>query len=720
MIERHVTPHLNRLYEQSVLTADVARALRSSLAFTVSWVGCLLIGQPLAAVFAATTAQNTALTDVRGDYRVRLAVLLTKITVMAAATLAGTLTAGNPFSATLMMAVFALLGGVWRHLSADYGPNLAIGSALLFLIGLSQPTDMLGAGLLMGLVFLGGLTAIVLQAAAWWFRPQHPLRHAVAENWVAASDLITAMRTETNEGELLKGKLTQSEQALRTTLDSTFAALQAAETNRKAGFVAHLNHLTDLAGRLATRVNAFYTALESLRSREEFHTVAPALDVSLRSLANTARSTALAIITHRPDQFIELEVRLRRTSDLLRILDARLAALPGAETEVARQLLGEVAGVLPVIKTALAETVDQGAARSHFQLELPELSALSLRALSSWLNPVSQLNPVLLRYTLRVTILSALAVAVYEIFKIPRGYWIAFTIMVVLQPDYGSTRQRAGERILGTIAGTVLGSALIWVRLPLSIHIALAAITAFLFAYYLKRRYGWAVFFVTLMLVLITDAVTHVSLEFTVGRLLSNLAGGIVALVAALLFWPSWEQGQFPKLIAAAVRANRDYLLAIATHLKTGAPYAGEVIAAKRVIERANSMTAASLQRMLAEPVAQQHQPERAAALTTNNQRLTRALTVLGVQLNKGQALVRPELHAMIQADADLLEDLAKRLEEDRPTQLKPSAPAAATAVIPPEARLIYLQLAKVETEIEALTIASQAAATDKTVASDG
>jgi uncharacterized membrane protein YccC len=321
---------------------------------------------------------------------------------------------------------------------------------------------------------------------------------------------------------------------------------------------------------------------------------------------------------------------------------------------------------------------------------------------------VPQLNPVLLRYTLRVTILSALAVAVYEIFKVPRGYWIAFTIMVVLQPDYGSTRQRAGERILGTIAGTVLGSALIWVRLPLSVHIGLAAVTAFLFAYFLKRRYGWAVFFVTLMLVLITDAVTHVSLEFTVGRLLSNLAGGIIALVAALLFWPSWEQEQFPRLIAAAVRANRDYLLAIAAHLKTGEPYTGNVITAKRVIERANSMVAASLQRMLAEPAARQHQPERTASLTTNNQRLTRALTVLGVQLNRRQALAHPELDALLQSDARFLEDLAQRLETDRPVMPRPSAPAATITPETPEARLVYLQLAKVETEIEALTFAAQ------------
>ena len=39
--------------------------------------------------------------------------------------------------------------------------------------------------------------------------------------------------------------------------------------------------------------------------------------------------------------------------------------------------------------------------------------------------------------------------AIYKGFNIPRGHWIGFTSLVVLQPDYGATRQKLGQRLLG-------------------------------------------------------------------------------------------------------------------------------------------------------------------------------------------------------------------------------------------------------------------------------
>ena len=49
------------------------------------------------------------------------------------------------------------------------------------------------------------------------------------------------------------------------------------------------------------------------------------------------------------------------------------------------------------------------------------------------------------------------------------GYWLPFTMVVVLQPDYGSTRQRAAQRVLGTLAGSLAASVLLWVKPPLPV-----------------------------------------------------------------------------------------------------------------------------------------------------------------------------------------------------------------------------------------------------------
>ena len=711
MMNLRLASRLSRLLEHSVLTTDVVRALRSSIAFTSAWMLCLLTGHAVAAVFVATTAQNIAMVDVRGDYRARLAILVFKTVVIAAAVFAGTLTGNNVYSATLMAGALALLGGCWRHLSADYGPNLAVVSALLFLIALSQPGGWHDSFLLVFWVILGGAGAMVLQLCGWFFRPQHPLRHAVAESWVAASDLILALQCETEDGQPCTANVSAKELALRETVDRTLAALAAAEQKKHPPeFLTHLEEGAEIAARLATRVAAFYTVLEPLRELPGFARLTPTLDSTLRAFANAARSAALLTITHRPDHFIAFEVRLRRCTHLMRVFEERLTALaPGnPETAAGGEMLVQIGNLLPQIRSALAETVDHGAPHQGFTLSFPELGGLSLRSLSAWVNPTPQLDAVLIRYTLRVAVLTMLAVAVYLWFQIPRGYWIAFTAIVVLQPDYGSTREKAGQRILGTLAGAVLGSLLIWVKLPVALLLALTAVMAFCFSYFVKRRYGLAIFFVTLMLVLITDAATSVNLDFTVSRLLSSLAGGVLALVAAKFFWPSWEREQFPKLIATAVRANRAYLGIVAAYLAAGRPFTGPAIQRKREAERANSRVAASLQRQMGEPTSRQKDVERAAALTAYNQRITRTITVLGLHLNQREKLAHLELVEMFRLVGDALETLASELEFQTPSA--PRFPLGAEPPADPSsapASLVAGQLTKIATEIEAMSLAA-------------
>ncbi len=372
----------------------------------------------------------------------------------------------------------------------------------------------------------------------------------------------------------------------------------------------------------------------------------------MRSLANMARSTAITLITYRPEQFLALEVRLRRSTDLIRVLDGRLAELHPEDAEVAqcRQLLAQVSELLPVVRATLAETVDHGLTNSGFVLRLPELGGTPLQLLGAWVNPPAQMDPVLIRYTLRVAVLLMKSVGAYKWFEIPHGYWIAFTVLVVLQPDYGATRRKAGQRLAGTLAGSAFGSLLLWVKMPIGVLVLFASIAAFGFAYFFRNRYSFAVFFVTVMIVLMTEAMIPVDLSFTVARLLSTLAGGVLALIAAFLLWPKWERSKSPALspqlcVPTENIGNRRRLFC-----------SGRIIYRRcrkdeARAERANSQAVASLQRLLSEPSWRKNNLEQAAALTTSNQRLTRTVTVLGQQLNKRQRVTQPGFAGVVAAD---------------------------------------------------------------------
>ena len=149
----------------------------------------------------------------------------------------------------------------------------------------------------------------------------------------------------------------------------------------------------------------------------------------------------------------------------------------------------------------------------------------------------------------------------------PHEHRIAAFPAVGEDDDYGATRQKAAQRLLGTLAGSVLATGLLWLHWPFAALMSATAAAGFVFIYYLKRNYGVAVVFITLFVVLLTESSGPVDLTFTLERLASTFAGGLLALLAALIFWPVWERERFPPIFAEALRANRDYLRILAGHL---------------------------------------------------------------------------------------------------------------------------------------------------------
>ena len=72
------------------------------------------------------------------------------------------------------------------------------------------------------------------------------------------------------------------------------------------------------------------------------------------------------------------------------------------------------------------------------------------------------MDRALIRFILRLGTLLVFSVFVYKWFAIPHGYWLGLTLVVVMQPDYGATRQRVAERVLGTLLGSLLASGLLF------------------------------------------------------------------------------------------------------------------------------------------------------------------------------------------------------------------------------------------------------------------
>ncbi len=706
--------------EEHRLQPDLNRAARSTAGFMIPMLAAHWWDLPIEASFAAIAAQNIAQVDVRGSYPLRLSLLLAMTVVLASASWLGGATAAHLPFALGAVVVLVWAGGLWRHLNAEYGPSLAIASILLFLIAQAHPEGVGLAHRHFIAALAGGLWGVAVQGSLWPFRAQHPLRRAVAESWVALSDLLAAMAPGKPDALAARHQLITERQALlRTALDQATAALAAAPSHDKRPYLKQLEELNLAAARFSTRLMAFNASFETLMERAGFDALAPHFEPMIVSLTNSARTVALTVVSRQPSHLATCRVRLQRLGHLLQSLEERILAQTNRAPEGIQVnfLLRQIAGLLPGVHDSLRATVERADEHTAFSLELFDLQTWTLRPLAASLNLQWRPDPALLRFLARATVLQLIGVATFKLLHLERGYWLPLTMLVVLQPEYGATRLRAGQRVLGTLAGSVLASVLLWLQLPPAVLMTAMAFTIAGFSFWLKRNYAIAVFFITLFVVLITEISTHVSIAFTLERLAATAAGGLLALVAALLFWPVWERERLPALLAQALRNNRDYIALLGKKLASGGSYDAGVIAAKRAAELGNGLLFSSLQRMSADPKSQQVRLTGAATLANGNQRLTQALTVVALHLTGGVSLAQPEPAEFVGLATRSLELLAATQEKDyvasqplaeiRTALDQFSLRAPQGPDVTPLEQTVYSQFARCDTELSAMLIAA-------------
>jgi hypothetical protein len=215
---------------------------------------------PLHLIFAAIAAQNMAMAEVRGSYSLRLAILSFGGMLLGIAAALGSMSSQYLWVALLFAGVMAVIAGLLRHLSSDYGPPLSVPTVFIYLMASAAAPG--HAEVLSHAVstWAGGALGILLQMALWPFRPQHPLRRATAECWQEAADLVSIFNSDQPKSEKGQASATQQTQ-LRTTLDRTLVTLNAAASKRMRPLVARLERLHLLCARFATRILALDTAL---------------------------------------------------------------------------------------------------------------------------------------------------------------------------------------------------------------------------------------------------------------------------------------------------------------------------------------------------------------------------------------------------------------------------------------------------------------------------
>lgn len=627
-------------------------ALRNTAAVALplmlgTWSGHLAAGLAVSA-----GALDTMFADQPGPYRVRLQRML--LTALAAGVSAwtGFVLGGHD---ALMVLIAALWGFVGALLVA-LGPNAARAgmiSMILLVItaaGPLSPAQALPAALL---IFAGGTLQTLFAVAAWPLQRYRPERLALAQVF---ADLAVLARQA--PGSRLAPPLTEALNEIQTLLHGVHEGRSRA-----------LDTFRVLAA-IAERIRAELLALADLHEAEAGAGRRDAQRALLDNAAAVLDGISAALMQGEPAQAAQAAMPA---------FDAALAHLEEVCGDYLHDLARpRAAGLAGQLRAA---TRNAGFAGSRGEMRAAEAEARLPQALRPG-NPLATLranltlDSVACRHAVRCGVCLALAVAADRGLDMSHGYWMPMTLAIVLKPDFGATWRFGLLRVIGTLLGLVLTTALlhfapggVWTG------IALLAALSFAFRELATVHYGIAVACLTGAVVVLLAFYGVAPGEAMHARALHTALGSGLALLAYLL-WPTWERGRERAALAAMLDAYRAYFDAIA---------GGDERArheARAAARRARGNAEASLERLRHEP-ASARLVERADAAIANANRLVRAAMALEAAREDAGASALPEAATPFMREASArLAELAAALREARAPTADPGLRARQRALV--------------------------------------
>jgi len=175
----------------------------------------------------------------------------------------------------------------------------------------------------------------------------------------------------------------------------------------------------------------------------------------------------------------------------------------------------------------------------------------------------------------------AIAVAVPRLLPLGRGYWLTITVLLVLQPESGTTVIRAAQRVVGTLIGAGITAAVALLLPGQKPVIALIVVLIFACVSLLPVNYLLYTAVMTPAFVLLAE-LSAGDWHLAGLRVENTLIGGAIALLGARLLWPRGERSRFSELMDAALRACIEHLRETARQWNSHDAAAGRALAQAR------------------------------------------------------------------------------------------------------------------------------------------
>lgn len=250
------------------------------------------------------------------------------------------------------------------------------------------------------------------------------------------------------------------------------------------------------------------------------------------------------------------------------------------------------------------------------------------------------LKSSIFRHALRLSIVMMIGFLIGYVFDVQNPYWILLTIVVIMRPSYGLTKERMKYRIVGTFVGGAIALAMVFLIQNTTVFGVLAALTLVLALSLVQLNYGIFAAFITLHIVFMYAMYSPDVLDVIQFRIIDTLVGGGLSILANLFLFPSWEFMTVQDSIRKTLSTNRIYLKKIEEIYRTK-----NIVIPEYKLSRKHSFLAmgdlnAAFQRMTQEPKSKQKHFSDFYDIVVLTNTFLSSLTSLGTFIRNHQTVV--------------------------------------------------------------------------------
>jgi uncharacterized membrane protein YccC len=599
--------------------------LRNALGVALPVAVLIDLGHPAFAVVAGMGALNVAAADGTDAYRSRATRMIASTCLGAAAIFLGSLTGRNPVLSFAVATLWAFAAGMLVALGTA-AADIGMLSLVSLFIYIARPAGIEQAAWSGVIALGGGLLQTALSILPWPLGRFGPERRAIG-NFYATLSRAALLPPDPYGAPLATAQSSLAQEAL-----SAIARDHSVDAERY-----HL--LVSQAERI--RLTLFSLTRIGERMKREDGGSGPA--ASVRRALESAAGLLHAVAGQLQDQPVPDSTPswLKEIQDAALSLRSAAGNAPPVLASSMRDARAQTDAIAGQLRAAL--DLAQGATPAGESVSTQREARVPWRLqLTNWLATLRanlSLDSSSCRHAIRLSLCIMLGMTIAGSLSLPRSYWLAMTIALVLKPDFGSTFSRGILRLAGTYAGLLLATLLFhFVSPSLPVHALWIGILVFTQRWIGRGNYGILVVAVSAVIVFMLSLTGIPPQDVVAARALNTTIGGALAL-AIYWVWPTRERTQVAPALASMLDAYRLYFQGISRAYmdRLGVvPY--EVDHLRMNARRSRSNAETSADRLSAEPQVDPDLLRLANAMLASSHRFIHAVMSLEAGLASSHA----------------------------------------------------------------------------------